>query len=154
MIKVRTRYHKKNFAKLAAAADEILGVRGTALVDVEFLSDDEIRELNRSTREVDAPTDVLSYPFLDDASLPLDERHYPGDYDRKNGAVVLGCMAVCREFIRRAAEEDKTAYISDVYRAFTHSLLHLFGYDHATVEQFEAMHAKENEIMLKAGLLK
>ena len=55
---------------------------------------------------------------------------------------------------KKAAEEDKTVYISDVYRAFTHSLLHLFGYDHVTEEQYDVMHAKENQIMSKAGLLK
>lgn len=154
MIKVRSRYNKKNFDKLASAANDILGVSGTAVVDVDFVSEENIHELNLRTRGVDRATDVLSYPFLDDASMPMDEEHYPEDYDYRLHAVPLGCMAICREYIKKAAEEDKTVYISDVYRAFTHSLLHLFGYDHVTEEQYDVMHAKENQIMTKAGLLK
>lgn len=154
MIKVRTRYHKINFGKLAAAADEILQIKGCAVVDVDFCGEEEMRSLNCRTRGKDCVTDVLSYPFLDDASKPFDSAHYPDDYDAGAKAVQLGCMAICKPYIKRAAQEDETVYISDVYRAFTHSVLHLMGYDHVTEEQYDAMHAKENEIMKKAGLLK
>lgn len=81
MIKVRSRYNKKNFDKLASAANDILGVSGTAVVDVDFVSEENIHELNKRTRGVDRATDVLSYPFLDDASMPMDEEHYPEDYE-------------------------------------------------------------------------
>lgn len=154
MIKVRSRYHKTAFKKLAQATCDVLGVVGNAVVDVDFLSEEEIRSLNEQTRNIDKVTDVLSYPYLGDASMPMDEQHYPDDFDYSQKAVTLGCMAICREYIKKAAAEDGDVYISDVYRAFTHSLLHLFGYDHVTEEQFFVMHAKENEIMAKAGLLK
>lgn len=154
MIKVISRYNKINFAKLAAAADEILHVNGNAAIDVEFLDEEEMRELNLRTRQKDCVTDVLSYPFLADTGKPFDRRHYPDDYDKRLDAVRLGCTAICRSYIKRAAQEDETVYISDVYRAFVHSVLHLMGYDHITEEQYDEMHGKENEIMKKAGLLK
>ena len=67
-------------------------------------------------------------------------------------AVELGCIVICPDFIERAAKEDRTVYIKDVYRAFTHGILHLLGYDHVTEEQYDQMHGLENQIMIKAGL--
>ena len=154
MIKVRTCRMKKNFAKIASAAYDLLKLEGEAVVDVDFCSREEIKELNARTRGTDRETDVLSYPFLRDAKPPFDEAHYPGDYDAKAGAVMLGCVAICDEYIKQAAAEDNTVYISDVYRAFAHAVLHLMGYDHVTDEQYEQMHAMENKILQKAGIIR
>ncbi len=152
MIKVRSDYHKTMFKKIAAAADELLDVQGTAVVDVDFLDEEEIRELNCRTRQIDKPTDVLSYPFVENTGVPFIEENFPYDYNFRIGAVELGCIAVCCEYIEKAAAEDMTVYIKDVYRAFAHGILHLMGFDHVTESQYDQMHELENKIMKKAGL--
>lgn len=152
MIKVRSDYHKTTFKKIAAAADELLDIRGTVAVDVDFLDESEICELNARTRQINRPTDVLSYPFIENAGEPFTKENFPYDYNARIGAVELGCIAICREYIEKAASEDQTAYIKDVYRAFTHGILHLMGFDHVTESQYERMHELENKIMKKAGV--
>jgi len=152
MVKVKTARHKKAFGKIAAAATEILGIEGEVRVDVTWLSEEEIHALNRETRDVDRPTDVLSYPYIENPVSPFTKGNYPFEFNPRVNAVELGCIAICSEYIEKAAKEDDTVYINDVYRAFTHGILHLMGYDHVTEEEYDEMHATENKIMLKAGL--
>ena len=152
MIKVRSSRFKTTFKKLAVSASEVLAVSGDAVIDVTFLDEDEMRELNAETRNIDKVTDVLSYPYLDKPFLPFTKDNYSLEYNARAGAVELGCIAVCVSYIERASIEDETVYIKDVYRAFTHGILHLMGYDHMTEQEYDVMHALENQIMTKAGL--
>jgi probable rRNA maturation factor len=75
-------------------------------VAVELVSESRIRELNRAHREIDSPTDVLSFP-VDGA-------------DRTAGPRELGDVVIC---------PDRTA---DLDEAVVHGILHLAGYDHET----------------------
>lgn len=154
MIKVKTDYNKTCFHKIAVAASDVLGVAGEAIVYVDFASEEEIRQLNLRTRGIDKSTDVLSYPYIEKPDLPFTEANYPGDYNPKQKAVELGCIAICKPYIEKAAAEDDTVYIDDVYRAFAHGILHLMGFDHMTDAEYDAMHETENKIMKMAGVLK
>ena len=152
MIKVRTDRFKTNFGKLALSANQILELEGSVIIDVTFLDEDEMRQLNAETRNIDKVTDVLSYPYIENPCSPFTKSKYPFEYNARSKAVELGCIAVCTSYIERAAKEDQTVYVKDVYRAFTHGILHLMGYDHTTESEYDVMHALENQIMIKAGL--
>ncbi|MFA7254371.1 MAG: rRNA maturation RNase YbeY [Patescibacteria group bacterium] len=77
------------------------------LVEINFVSSSEIRILNKNNRDIDRPTDVLSFPQI-----------------RLKGAkqVVLGTIVVCPEIV-----SDKKEDLADVIK---HGILHLLGYDH------------------------
>ena len=152
MIKVRTDRFKANFGKLALSANQTLEIEGSVIIDVTFLGEDEMRQLNAETRNIDKVTDVLSYPYIENPCSPFSKSKYPFEYNARSKAVELGCIAVCTSYIERAAKEDQTVYVKDVYRAFTHGILHLMGYDHMTESEYDVMHAMENQIMIKAGL--
>ena len=75
------------------------------------------------------------------------------------GAAAMAYAVWGREMIHNPADpkfvnRDRFVLSSGHGSMLLYSLLHLFGYDHVTEEQFFVMHAKENEIMSKAGLLK
>ncbi len=108
-------------------------------IDVKLVSDKGIRELNRDFREVDAPTDVLSFP-----SGELD------DYDEDMGIpCFLGDIALSPEFAKRQCEERDGAEASllrEITLLTVHSVLHLLGYDHAEDDEREEMFAIQEQL--------
>ena len=118
-------------------------------ISLSFVSLDEIHELNRDYRGVDRPTDVLSFPMfesigeLEDACSELKE---------EGQAVPLGDVVICMDKIIEQAEEFGHTRERETVYLFTHSVLHLLGYDHETEEDRKQMRAREEEIMDAVGL--
>ena len=105
-------------------------------ISVTFVTGEEIRELNRDYRGVDRVTDVLSFPqFEADEDFP-DE-----------GPISLGDVVICRDKIVEQAEEFGHSEAREAVYLFTHSVLHLLGYDHETDEEKSEMRAAKEEIM-------
>jgi len=118
-------------------------------ISLSFVSLDEIHELNREYRGVDRPTDVLSFPMFDD----LDELEAVcGELDEEEQAVPLGDVVICMDKIIEQAEEFGHSRERETVYLFTHSVLHLLGYDHETEEEKREMREREEEIMDLIGL--
>ncbi len=83
------------------------------------VSEEKIRELNRTYRGKDAVTDILSFGEYGNASQKEDE-----------GDVFLGELFFCPAFIRQAATEDQVTFEREMAYVFSHGVLHLLGYDH------------------------
>lgn len=97
------------------------GVEGA--VDVAFVGDADMAELNQRFRGVPGPTDVLSFPGgVDDGQWP----EPPG----ADGAAFLGDLLICPAVARMHAEEDGIALEEELARLLVHGALHLLGYDH------------------------
>ena len=113
------------------------GVERPVSVSVSFVDDDEMRGLNLTWREIDAPTDVLSFecdsPF--DEEIPADEPVELGDVILAPGVIV----AQAPEFGNTPAEECRLMLV--------HGLLHLMGYDHLDDDEAADMEAREEEIL-------
>ena len=88
-------------------------------ISVTFVSLEEIHELNREYRQVDSPTDVLSFPQFDD----LDELP-------EEGEIMLGDVVICSDRAKEQAEEFGHSFEREIIYLFVHSVLHLLGYDH------------------------
>lgn len=107
--------------------------QGPAEISVKIVDDDEIHALNLQYRNVDASTDVLSFP------LGID-----GVYDINNdtGAQMLGDIVISMEHAARQAELYGHSLQREIGFLTVHSMLHLLGYDH---EQGGLEAAKMNE---------
>ena len=106
-----------------------------------MVSEDEIHELNRTYRNTDRVTDVLSFP------------QYTGPDEIGNEQVIaLGDVVICSEVARRQAERYGHSYEREFVYLFVHSVLHLLGYDHMEPEEKREMRAKEEEVMSYIGL--
>ena len=118
-------------------------------ISLSFVSLDEIHELNREYRGVDRPTDVLSFPMFDDQD---ELEAVCGESVAEGQAVPLGDVVICMDKIIEQAEEFGHSRERETVYLFTHSVLHLLGYDHETEEEKKEMRKREEEIMDLIGL--
>lgn len=120
--------------------------------EVVFADGERIRELNRETRGVDAVTDVLSYPSLDDIrGATLKKACFPADID-ENGNLFLGSIAVCTQRAKEQAEEYGHSYKRELYYLVTHGVFHLLGYDHMTESDKAQMRRKEESVLSRINV--
>ncbi len=133
---------RKTMERAACRCLETEGVDGQrAELSVTFVDPEEIRILNRDYRGVDKVTDVLSFPQFEGA-----------DEMPQQGELCLGDVVICREKAAGQAEEFGHSFEREIIYLFTHSVLHLLGYDHMTDEDKRQMRQREEEVMEYLGI--
>ena len=106
-------------------------------VSVTFADNEGIRAINREYRQIDAPTDVLSFPLFEEC----------------DGTRMLGDIVLSLEKCRAQAEEFGHSFERECAFLTVHSTLHLLGYDHVNGEEEEQdMRARQTAIVEKMGL--
>lgn len=113
-------------------------------ISVTFVDMDEIHQLNREYREVDRPTDVLSFPQFYDLEEEIPEV----------GEICLGDVVICKEKAEEQAEEFGHSFEREIIYLFVHSVLHLLGYDHMEEDEKACMRAREEQIMEHLGVFR
>lgn len=118
-------------------------------VSILITDNEGIQKINRETRDIDAPTDVLSFPILefDDDGVMIEES---GDYD--GDLLLLGDIVISLEKAAEQAEEYGHSLMRELGFLATHSTLHLMGFDHQGEEDTPVMRAHEKAVMEKMGL--
>ena len=110
------------------------------------LTDDaHIRELNRTWRGHDKPTNVLSFPSGDD-----DEPAISDDYSDQ--PMLLGDIVIARETLVREAMDEGKSIADHFCHLLVHGFVHLMGYDHEVEAEAEEMEALETEILASLGV--
>ncbi len=126
------------------------GVDFACEVDVLVTGDAEIQRLNRETRQVDRPTDVLSFPAFD---LSPGELPGPEDADPGTGLVPLGDMVISMEHVAAQAKEYGHPNRRELAYLVVHSVLHLLGYDHLDEGPMKVqMRKREEAILAQLGI--
>jgi probable rRNA maturation factor len=131
-------------------AGTIEGIR-SGEVDLTFTDDEGIRELNRTYRGIDRPTDVLSFPMREKSPeepdiVWTDEEPDDGELD------LLGDIVISVPQARRQSEEYGHSLEREIGFLFVHGFLHLIGYDHGNEEAEKVMFAKQEHILAEIGL--
>ena len=113
-------------------------------VSILITDNEGIHQINKETRDVDAPTDVLSFPILefDEDGVMIEES---GDYD--GDLLLLGDIVLSLEKAKAQAEEYGHSFEREVGFLTVHSTLHLLGFDHMEEPFTSVMRAREKEIM-------
>lgn len=108
---------------------EAEGISAPCEINVLVTDDTGIHGINLATREVDRPTDVLSFPMfqLEPGNPPTDWREY---YDLETGRCPLGDMCISLDRAVAQAKEFGHSVKREVGYLTIHSMLHLLGYDH------------------------
>ncbi len=130
-----------------------LAAEGMALpceVDVLVTSDEGIHQINLDMRQVDAATDVLSFPEFElrPGELPGEEDADPG-----TGLIPLGDMVISMEHVTAQAKEYGHSNRRELGYLVVHSVLHLLGYDHLDEGPQKAqMRSREEAILAELGI--
>lgn len=118
--------------------------QGSAEINVIFVDNAQITELNKKHRNLDKPTDVLSFPLGKDGKY---------DVNPENGAFMLGDVVISVEKAYEQAKSYGHSFQREIGFLTAHSVLHLLGYDHEVggIEKVR-MREKEEKIMAQLGL--
>lgn len=121
-----------------------------AEVNLTLVDNESIHKINWEYRQIDRPTDVLSFP-MQTYETPADFSHaedrVEDNFNPDTGELLLGDIVLSVEKVR----EQALAYGHSEKREFAflilHSMLHLFGYDHETEQEREAMEHRQRCIL-------
>ena len=117
-------------------------------ISVSTLTKTEMQQLNARTRNIDKPTDVLSYPSM---SLTAGEKIHVRNADVRalqvdeEGNISLGDIVLCIDVAKQQAKEFGNTLNQEIKKLFLHSLLHLLGYDHIQDEDYAKMRKAEQK---------
>jgi probable rRNA maturation factor len=110
------------------------------ILSVTFVDNEQIHQLNRDYRNIDRPTDVISFAFLD-----TEENK---EEILKSGRMVsLGEIYISLDKAKEQALEYGHPLDRELKFLFTHGLLHLLGYDHMEKEDEKVMFRLQDEIL-------
>ena len=140
---------REDMTRAAVLAAEGEGLESAACqLSVSFVSKEEIRELNRDYRGIDSVTDVLSFPQFEGEEI----RYYAEHKEDAPEEFMLGDVVICMDKAEEQALEFGHSLTRELVYLFTHSVLHLLGYDHETEEDKAVMRKREEEIMDSLGI--
>lgn len=128
-----------------------------AVVNLLVTDGEGIREYNKNYRNMDAETDVLSFPNLEFAR--------PGDFsaardcgvdcfDPDSGELILGDIMINSERVKSQAREYGHSELREFAFLLAHSLFHLCGYDHMEKTEADVMEQKQEAVLAKLGIMR
>ncbi len=121
-----------------------------AEVNLTLTDNEGIHEVNRMYRNIDSPTDVLSFPLLsyekagDFSKL---EENYDDNFNPDTGEIMLGDIVISVDKVKEQADSYGHSEKREYAFLIVHSMLHLFGYDHMTPEEAAQMEEKQQLIL-------
>ena len=140
--------------KVVLAALDYEGCPYEAEVNVVLTDNEEIRRLNREYRDIDRPTDVLSFPMVE-YEKPSDfshvEEEYADCFNPETGELMLGDIILSVDKIKEQAESYGHSQTRELAFLVAHSMLHLCGYDHMEEAEREEMERRQREILEVGG---
>lgn len=119
-------------------------------LNVTLTDNEEIHRINKEFRDIDSPTDVLSFPMIEymkpgDFSVVEDnEQDY---FEPDSGELVLGDIIISLEKVYSQADEYGHTPKRELAFLVAHSMLHLFGYDHMDDVERRDMEKKQKDIL-------
>lgn len=136
---------------------EYAGFLYEAEVNLTLTDNEGIHAINKEFREIDSPTDVLSFPLLS-YETPGDfsflEEEDSNDFNPDTGEALLGDIVISIEKVVEQAESYGHSMEREYAFLITHSMLHLFGYDHMEEAEAKVMEEKQKDILNQMNILR
>lgn len=112
------------------------------IVSVSLIDDKQIHDINKQYRNIDRPTDVISFAFMDNENV---------DLKKAKGPIVLGDIYISIDHAKAQAKEYGHSEKREFSFLFVHGLLHLLGYDHMKKEDEDIMFPLQEDILNAAN---
>lgn len=145
---------EEDFSALSSAFENEAESDTDLSAEIVIVDEEEIRRLNRETRNTDAVTDVLSFPSLDGIfGVKIEKKNFPADLDEQ-GNLFIGSIAICKKRAEEQAKEYGHGIKREMNYLAAHGVCHLLGYDHMTDEDKKIMREKEERVLAKMGAVR
>jgi len=113
-----------------------------SILEIVWVSDAQIKKLNKQYRKKNQTTDILSFSYLRNNQTNKDELE------------PFGQLVISVDTLRKQAEQQNHAYYKEAIILFVHGLLHILGFDHMTEKDFKKMMKTEQRYLGdKSGLV-
>lgn len=119
-------------------------------VFVMFTNNAGIQRVNKEQRDLDAPTDVLSFPLLD--ARDGDAVCYEEDVNPETDRLMLGDIIISLERAAEQAVQYGHSLLREITFLAVHGMYHLMGYDHDEPEREAEMFAKTEAVLQELGI--
>ena len=129
--------YKQKVSEIFEIAIKEVGVQSDISVNITFVGEKKIRELNKEFRQVDKVTDVLSFPMFE-------------ANEQKQGDI--GDIVICTKRAKQQAYEYGHSELRELCFLSLHGLLHLLGFDHIKKQDEVVMFAFQDKILKKAQM--
>ncbi len=128
-----------------------------AQVSLLITDNEEIHKINLEHRQIDRPTDVLSFPMVT-YEIPGDfsilEEAGVDCFEPDSGELMLGDIVISADKVLEQSAEYGHSVKREYAFLITHSMLHLMGYDHMTEEEAAEMERLQEEILTQMNILR
>lgn len=128
-----------------------------AEVNLTLTDNNGIHQINKEFRNIDRPTDVLSFPMLNyetPGNFAFLDEEDSNDFNPDTGEAMLGDIVISVDKVFEQAESYGHSVEREYAFLITHSMLHLFGYDHMEEVEAKVMEEKQKDILQKMNILR
>lgn len=125
-----------------------------AQVNLVLTDNEEIKKVNTEFRDIQAPTDVLSFPMIP-FGTPADYKVVEEDesyFDLDTDELLLGDIMISVDKVFSQAQEYGHSVTREFCFLVAHSMLHLLGYDHMTADEASVMESKQARALEELGI--
>ena len=118
-------------------------------ITITLTTPNHIQEINKKYREIDNPTDVLSFPMFE--RKELEEKIRKKDFLHED---ILGDIIISIERVEEQAKEYGHSFERELSYMIVHGFYHLMGYDHIEENDKKEMRAKEEKVLNELEILR
>ena len=126
-------------------------------VSLLITDNEEIHKMNLQHRQIDAPTDVLSFPMVTyetPGDFSILEEDGADCFEPDSGELMLGDIVISADKVLEQSAEYGHSVKREYAFLIAHSMLHLMGYDHMTEEDAAEMERLQEEILKQLNILR
>lgn len=135
--------------KVTKTVLELEGIKHDLDIYITLTNNKEIHKINKEYRDVDRPTDVLSFPMFERDEISKLREEKVDDVEE-----ILGDIIISIPKVKEQAEEYGHSYERELAYLTTHGMLHLLGYDHMIDEEKTIMREHEEKVLEKLNILR
>ncbi|MGI9229800.1 MAG: rRNA maturation RNase YbeY [Gammaproteobacteria bacterium] len=117
-------------------AKQALPEEQAAEITIRIVDETESKQLNKQWRNIDKPTNVLSFPISAGTDVV---------------PILMGDLVICAPVVEKEADEQNKPLQAHWAHIIIHGMLHLLGYDHIDENEAKTMESREAAIMKKCG---
>ena len=121
-------------------------------MSITLTNPEEIEKLNKQYRNIDRPTDVLSFPMFEKNELDIFIKESSKNTDVNEEGDILGDIVISIPRVYEQAEEYGHSFERELAYMVVHGFYHLMGYDHIEEDDKKVMRAKEEEVLNVLGI--